>query len=736
MLDVELSSADNDLKVENFEALPELKMLALQYSNEETVKGEPKQGFLEPLKKLIWLRVSNAILPPMPEEAKIDTVILERGASLDIFGGCDELISLVLVQWEIREDAWLKSCPEITSLSMDNMSPHSVIRAIRGATTLTTIIASKCSIFTLPKDIFDGMTELETLDLRDNHLNTLFLNEVLPSLETLTLSRNNMVYQIPELLNKLPNLKSLHLDENPSMNLCRTFNEYNKSAAYPKIKTLDLSNDNTNIKCIDDKKFPGINYLIMNFYDENKLTLHNFLNWQDPLEINLYHNNIEKVDFTQTDYTALRESKANITLFGSIRIQCDCEHAYLARALRENLLKSPNEYKDEIICADLNKISLASTSHNQTECSKSECDGCQCRRMWTNGNDFGNRTVVDCRGASVTRVPHVEGLQKLLAHNNKIQLREADIPDTLTDLDLTRNDISSVDDDVTRKLFSIKNRQVFLSGNPIVCNCKNKNFINAIQIHKEQIPDYDKITCAGKEKILLQNVDISKLCDVLNNIYLIVPLAVSGGLLALVLMAIVLNYRFGQDIRVFLYARGWCLCCVKEDEEDERSYDAFVSFCHEDDDFVCHELVPKLEELGYKLCIHHRDWPPGDLIPNQIIRSVETSRKTVIVLSKNFACSLWGSLEFRTAHARALKDGVARVILLILDDVIASENLDRDIRSYIRTNTYVKWNDPWFWNKIQYALRRRRARQKPKNIEMQNSGNANLYIVPPQEHVD
>ncbi|KAI5633475.1 TIR domain-containing protein [Phthorimaea operculella] len=717
IVDIELSSTEHDLKKENFEGLTELEMLALEYLNEETVHGEPKLGFLEPFKKLIWLKVSNAVLPPMPMEATMDTVILERGESSGKFGGCDNLISLILIQWEIREDSWLRSCPEIDSLSMDSMSSQSVIRAIRGATTLTTIIAAKCNIFTLPKDIFDGMTDLETLDLRDNHLNTIFLNGELPSLETLTLSRNNMVYQIPELLYKLPNLKSLNLDENTSLNLCRIFKEYNKSA-----------------DCVDKENFPGINDLTINYYDENILTLHSLLKWQEPLKVKLYHNKIEKVNFTKDDYTTLRDSKTDITLFGTIRIQCDCEHGYLARAIRENLLKSPDEGIDTITCSDFNDTSLLGTLPNQTECSKSPCDGCICRRMWADGDELGNRTVADCRGASVARIPHVEGLQKLLAHNNRVQLRGADIPDTLTELDLTRNDISSVDDDVASKLFSVENRQVLLSGNPIVCNCKNKNFINTIQIHRKQVLDYENITCAGNEKILLRNVDVTKLCDVLNNIFLIVPLAVSGGLLALVSLAIVLNYLFGQEIRIFLYARGWCLFCVTEDEEDERVYDAFVSFCHEDDDFVCQELVPKLEELGYKLCIHHRDWPPGDLIPNQIIRSVEASRKTIIVLSKNFACSLWGSLEFRTAHARALKDGVARVILVILDDVIDSENLDRDIRSYIRTNTYVKWNDPWFWEKIQYAMRRRRPRRDINNIEMPTSGNPTLYVVTLQEH--
>ena len=47
---------------------------------------------------------------------------------------------------------------------------------------------------------------------------------------------------------------------------------------------------------------------------------------------------------------------------------------------------------------------------------------------------------------------------------------------------------------------------------------------------------------------------------------------------------------------------------------DSKIWDAFVSFktADEDCEFVCSKLYPKLErELGYKLCIHNKDFLPG-----------------------------------------------------------------------------------------------------------------------------
>ena len=47
---------------------------------------------------------------------------------------------------------------------------------------------------------------------------------------------------------------------------------------------------------------------------------------------------------------------------------------------------------------------------------------------------------------------------------------------------------------------------------------------------------------------------------------------------------------------------------------DERLWDAFVSFrsIKRDESFIVHTLRPKLEEeLGFKLCLHFRDFIPG-----------------------------------------------------------------------------------------------------------------------------
>ena len=59
-----------------------------------------------------------------------------------------------------------------------------------------------------------------------------------------------------------------------------------------------------------------------------------------------------------------------------------------------------------------------------------------------------------------------------------------------------------------------------------------------------------------------------------------------------------------------------------------------------------------------QVCVHSRDWNVGEDIPSQIFRSVEDSRKTIIVLSQSYIESQWSDMEFKAAHKKALIDKI------------------------------------------------------------------------------
>lgn len=104
------------------------------------------------------------------------------------------------------------------------------------------------------------------------------------------------------------------------------------------------------------------------------------------------------------------------------------------------------------------------------------------------------------------------------------------------------------------------------------------------------------------------------------------------------------------------------------------------------------------------MCIHYRDFIAGETIANQIATSVANSKRTIVLLSENFLKSSWGKMEFRTAHETAMREKRTRVIMILYEDIDLEGEIYDELRAYLNTHTYIKWGDPWFWDKLRYAL--------------------------------
>lgn len=183
----------------------------------------------------------------------------------------------------------------------------------------------------------------------------------------------------------------------------------------------------------------------------------------------------------------------------------------------------------------------------------------------------------------------------------------------LNRLDLSHNNFNSIPNGVIDSWNGTHNLTYDLSGNSWRCDCSNLALLKFVYGSWKRVRDFNQMICDNG--LLISELSVDKLCPSVNaaSKYLTIAMPV---LALLVFCICIMFYRSRRVMRAWLYNRQLCLWCVVEEEEeenDERIYDAFISFSHNDEKFVNEELVPQLESppIGlphYRLCLHYRDW--------------------------------------------------------------------------------------------------------------------------------
>ncbi|XP_038070939.1 toll-like receptor Tollo [Patiria miniata] len=256
-------------------------------------------------------------------------------------------------------------------------------------------------------------------------------------------------------------------------------------------------------------------------------------------------------------------------------------------------------------------------------------------------------------------------------------------------------------------------RELRLDNNPLICDCDLMWLKEWLQTKDmENVESINCTTQSNETAAVVYLDDYEFMCNSTDvNVQAWDPLAetvaVCLGVLVFLMSTAAAVYRFRRVIQVVVYNHTGLRFSNKMDKDKDRTYlyDAFISFSTDDLDFVTQELVPKLEshEPPFKLCIHQRDFVVGECISTNIVNAVETSRRTLIVLSNSFVASEWCSFEFQAAQQQLLKDRQNRLIVILLEEV-DKNLLDKDLKLYLSTNTYLERTDSLFWEKLYYAM--------------------------------
>ena len=139
-------------------------------------------------------------------------------------------------------------------------------------------------------------------------------------------------------------------------------------------------------------------------------------------------------------------------------------------------------------------------------------------------------------------------------------------------------------------------------------------------------------------------------------------------------------------------------------------FDAFVSCERNDAIWVKRNFLLKLEnqETGLKFCVAQRDFLVGATIIDNIVRSINQSRKVVFIISQNFLKSGWCIEELLIGHQESLSRGKNILMCIFMPDIIHNQLSDR-FRFILNHVTCIKWpRDPAaqqvFWIMLQRGL--------------------------------
>ncbi|XP_031965691.1 toll-like receptor 2 type-1 [Corvus moneduloides] len=253
------------------------------------------------------------------------------------------------------------------------------------------------------------------------------------------------------------------------------------------------------------------------------------------------------------------------------------------------------------------------------------------------------------------------------------------------------------------------------SDNNFICSCEFLSFIH----HEARIAQVlvgwpDEYVCDSPLAVRGAQVGAVHLSLMECHRSLVVSL-----ICVLVFLVILLLVAVGYKYHVVWYMRmtwAWLQAKRKPKRAPPKDvcYDAFVSYSENDSDWVENTMVQELEQAcpPFRLCLHKRDFVPGKWIVDNIIDSIEKSRKTLFVLSEHFVQSEWCKYELDFSHFRLFDENNDAAILILLEPIQSKAIPKRfcKLRKIMNTKTYLEWpageeQQQVFWENLKGALK-------------------------------
>lgn len=303
-------------------------------------------------------------------------------------------------------------------------------------------------------------------------------------------------------------------------------------------------------------------------------------------------------------------------------------------------------------------------------------------------------------------------IQEIVFHTNNIEMTNHHVP--IVTFDFTYNNISRLSVRNFERIIKKKGIFVKMDNNPFNCSCTDEmkdvlKYIKETDWNSTKYRRYQylrELQCHHPENVkgrFLRSLSIYDLnCD-----FELMPVTVALCVFSFIIFVfIVIMLKYRREIRILFFTRFHCILpCQPSQMYDDKMFDAFVSYSNDDKDWVHRTFeYNKHKRLAhFKFCMHHKDFVAGKTILENIVKCVENSKHTIIILSRNFLESHFCMWEFQEAFQQSIVERKRHLILILLED-IPENNLPHDVKRCMKTFTYIRKDDAIFTDRLLYSL--------------------------------
>lgn len=270
------------------------------------------------------------------------------------------------------------------------------------------------------------------------------------------------------------------------------------------------------------------------------------------------------------------------------------------------------------------------------------------------------------------------------AFNNIRELHDYNLPDALQSIDLKHNMLKTITPDVLFRFATLQ--RVQLSDN--LWNCtQSKELVIFVNNHRDIVMDFNHVRCRDGRFFL--EIDYEFKC---------------GPLIFLILTIIFLIIGFGSAIYFYIkyykFLTEWIFIhdkyhVVEQLRDMIMMKKIDICFVMTPYDVVMLKYIAdrlKRKPYAFKCAFVTRNWASNEKIPSYVMTTLKKSRRVAVILSEFFEEDNWDQWSYSNIQTRL---------------IIIEKGTTRSTHINLVNKMAVKFNDPWFWDKLKFIITHR-----------------------------